>query len=252
MLRLLCVTGGILLIAGGISAHNAPIASGDQPLVQLTTAPENDAQTLVEAGLRLEENQQWGDAIHHYESGLRKHAGNATMQQRLLICRLHYDVVRRYQDASFLQSIKDTATHQSLELYSEMLANIETHYVDGVDWKKIARHGSASLEVALTEPSFISQLLPNVTPEAIDSFRQNVHTHVVHRDVKSRHDLRAIASIVSGLLAPQRSWNLLAVHSVRSTFIHDSLPLANWTKRFRVLKETSSVWVLSSRQRVID
>lgn len=199
MLRLLCVTGGILLIAGGISAHNAPTACGDQPLAQLITPPENDAQSLIETGLRLEEKLHWGDAIHHYESGLRKHAGNATMQQRLLICRLHYDVMRRYQDASFLQSIKATPTHQSLDLYSEMLANIETHYVDGVDWKKIARHGSASLEVALTEPSFIRHLLPNATPEAIESFRQNVHTHVIHRDVKSRHDLRAIAAIVSGL-----------------------------------------------------
>jgi carboxyl-terminal processing protease len=199
MLRLLCVTGGILLIAGGISALNAPIASGETPLVQLTTSPEDDAQSLVDAGLRLEENQQWGDAIHHYESGLRKHAGNATMQQRLLICRLHYDVMRRYQDASFLRTIKETPTHQSLDLYAEMLANIETHYVDGVDWKRIARHGSASLEVALTEPAFISQLLANASPEAIESFRQNVHTHVIHRDVKSRHDLRAIAAIVSGL-----------------------------------------------------
>jgi carboxyl-terminal processing protease len=199
MLRLLCVTGGILLIAGGISAHNAPIASGEQPLVQVPTLPENDSQSLIDAGLRIEESLQWGDAIHHYESGLRKHAGNATMQQRLLICRLHYDVVRRYQDSSFLQSIKETPTHQSLDLYAEVLANIETHYVDGVDWKKIARHGSASLEVAMAEPSFINHLLPNASPEAIESFRQNVHTHVIHRDVKSRHDLRAIAAVVSGL-----------------------------------------------------
>jgi len=199
MLRLLCVTGGILLIAGGISAHNAPIASGEQPLVQLTTPPDNDAQSLIETGLSLEEKQHWGDAIHHYESAIRKHPGNATMQQRLLICRLHYDVMRRYQDQSFLQSIKETTTQQSLDLYSEMLANIETHYVDGVDWKKLARHGSASLEVALTEPSFVNNLLASATPEAIESFRQNVHTHVINRDAKSRHDLRAIATVVAGL-----------------------------------------------------
>ncbi len=199
MLRLLCVTGGILLIAGGISAHNAPIARGDQPLVPLTTPSDNDAQPLIEDGLRLEEKQLWGDAIHHYESALRKHAGNATLQQRLLICRLHYDVMRRYQDQSFLQSIQENSTQQSLDLYSEMLANIETHYVDGVDWKKLARHGSASLEVALTEPAFVERLLTGATPEAIESFRQNVHTHVIHRDAKSRHDLRAIAAIVAGL-----------------------------------------------------
>jgi len=199
MLRLLCVTGGILLIAGGISAHNAPMANGEQPLVQFTTAPENDAHSLIETGLRLEESRHWGDAIHHYESALRKHAGDATIQQRLLICRLHHDVVRRYQDPSFLQSIKETPTYQALELYAEMLANIETHYVDGVDWKKIARHGSASLEVALTEPSFVDHVLPNASPEAVERFRQSVHKHVVHRDLKSRHDLRSTAAFVSGL-----------------------------------------------------
>jgi len=199
MLRLLCVTGGILLIAGGISAHNAPPASGDQPLVPFVSPSDSGAQPLINSGLRLEEELRWGDAIHHYDAAVRKFSENATLQQRLLICKLHYDVQRRYQDSTFLTAVRETSTQQALELYSEMLANMETHYVDGVDWKKILRHGSASLEVALTEPLFVDRLLSSTSPDAVERFRQNVHTHVVNRDVKSRHDLRAVAAIVAGL-----------------------------------------------------
>jgi carboxyl-terminal processing protease len=204
MLRLLCVTGGILLIAGGISAHNAPHASGQQasgqqPLLPHVAPDDVQAQASIEAGLKLEEQLRWADGIQHYESALRQHVGNATLQQRLLICRLHHDVQRRYQDKTFVQTLSETSTQQALDLYGEMLANMETHYVDGVDWKKLIRHGSASLEVALTEPLFIKRVLPGASPDAIERFRQNVHVHVVNREVNSRHDLRAIAAQVANL-----------------------------------------------------
>lgn len=147
--------------------------------------------------MSLEQQRLWSDGIHHYEDSIRKFPDNATLQQRLLICRLHHDVQRRYQDTSFLRSIRELSTQQALDLYAEVLANMETHHVDGVQWKRSVRHGSASLEVALTEPLFINRVLPEASPEAVERFRQNVHLQVIHRDVKSRHDLRAIAAQVA-------------------------------------------------------
>ncbi len=199
MRRLLCVTGGILLFAGGISAHHAHPVYGGETLAPIASTSETDAQAAIEVGLKLEQQRRWTDAINHYESAAREAADNATLQQRLLICRLHHDVQRRYQDSSFLQSVSEFGTQQALDLYAEMLANMDTHYVDGVDWRKLIRHGSASLEVALTEPLFVDRLLADARPEAIEEFRLNVHRHVINRDVKSRHDLRAIAAHVAGL-----------------------------------------------------
>jgi carboxyl-terminal processing protease len=200
MLRLLCVTGGILIFAGGISAPQLTDAYGGQPSPAVA-APlsDSDVQAAVEAGLGLEQQRLWSDGLHHYEVLLRKFPDNATVQQRLLICRLHNDVQRRYQDTSFLQSIRELSTQQSLDLYAEVLANMETHYVDGVDWKRLIRLGTASLEVALTEPLFINRVLPDASPEAIERFRQTVHLQVINREVKSRYDLRAIAAYVAGM-----------------------------------------------------
>ncbi len=200
MLRLLCVTGGILLIAGWISAPYAQHVHGGQPLVYHDSSSlDLEVQAAVESGLLLEQQRLWNDGLHHYESSVRKFPNNATLQQRLLICRLHYDVQRRYQDTSFLQSIREMSTQQALDLYAEVLANMETHHVDGADWMRLIRHGTASLEVALTEPLFIKRLLSDTSPEAIERFRQSVHLQVINRDVKSRYDLRAIAAYVAGM-----------------------------------------------------
>lgn len=198
MLRMLCVTGGILLIAGGISAPNVPTAIADTP-PRTVAAPDADVEASIQQGLSLERQHQWVDAVEHYESALKLAPNNATLRQRLLICRLHQDVQRRYQDKSYLRSLDEIATRQALDLYVEMLANIDTHYVDRIDWKRLARHGSASLEVALTEPRFLQHNLADADPEAVEQFRLSVHRQVLRRDVDSRHDLRSIAANVAGI-----------------------------------------------------
>jgi len=199
MLRTLWVTGGILLIAGGISAFVLPPARGDQPLDLPISIGEVDTDVLVRSGLEFEQQRQWGDAIQHYESALREHPADDTFRQRLLVCRLHFDVQRRYQDTSFMKSIREIGMQQALDLYTEMLGNMESHYVDGIDWKRLARHGSASLEVALTEPLFLKTLLSDADPDAVETFRLSIHRHVLDRDARSRHDLRSIAAQVAGL-----------------------------------------------------
>lgn len=164
------------------------------------TAPTTSTvESDLNAGLQLERQRQWGDAIRHYEGALRRHADQANLQQRLLISRLHFDVCRRYQDISYLAAVRETQTQQALDLYAEVLANLETHYVDAVDWPRLLLHGTASLEVALTEPAFLDRTLPGVDPERIEAFRLNVHKHVAGRAASTRFDLRANAAYVAGL-----------------------------------------------------
>ncbi len=206
MPRTFCCSGGILLIAGWISALNLAAAHAQQPQAQQPLAPvANHAasaeitETILNEGLELEAKQLWADGIHHYETALRNHPDHATFRQRLTICRLHYDVQRRYRDSSYLVDIKQMSTNQALDLYAEVLATLETNYVDRPQWAEILRHGTASLEVALTEPLFIQQLLPTASPEAIERFRQNVHLQVADRNTSTRFDLRAAVSFVSSL-----------------------------------------------------
>ncbi|HBV63529.1 MAG TPA: peptidase S41 [Rhodopirellula sp.] len=160
--------------------------------------PQVDLQAEALAkGLEMEKERLWSDAVRHYESVSRDFPENATLYQRLIISRLHYDVNRRYQDESFLASVRELSTSQALDLYSEVLANLNTHYVDNVDWQRIMIHGTAALEVALTEEKFLGRTLANVPTEKIEAFRQSIHRKTRSRSTATRFDLRGTVAFVA-------------------------------------------------------
>ena len=66
-----------------------------------------------------------------------------------------------------------------------------------VDWSRIQVHGTAALEVALTEDGFLKTLAPNVDRKKIESFRQSIHHRLQNRNTSTRFDLRANAAFVA-------------------------------------------------------
>ncbi len=189
------LTAALLLLAScSAVAHRATAQV-------VSEAPEiviDGESAAIEQGLELERSRIWSDAVRHYESETRNHPESKVLYQRLVISRIHYDVNRRYRDESYLQAVRDLGTGQALDLYAEMLANLETHYVEQVDWSRVLIHGTASLEVALTEERFVDRLLANVDPDAIERFRQNVHHQLSNRSTATRFDLRANVAYVAG------------------------------------------------------
>ncbi len=129
----------------------------------------------------------------------RQFPGNKTLYQRLVISRLHYDVNRRYRDRSFTGSLTQLGTGQALDLYSEVLTNLQSHYVDPVDWSRVFLHGTAALEVALTEEKFVNHVLADADPDAVEQFRQTIHRRLTNRSTASRFDLRANVAYVAQL-----------------------------------------------------
>ena len=155
--------------------------------------------TAIDEGLHLEQDGLWTEAITHYEQASRKFPRNKTLYQRLIVCRLRYDVNRRFQDESYLRSLGQLGTSQALDLYAEVLANLESHYVDNVDWSRTLLHGTAALEIALDEPRFIKHVLAGADANAIERFRLNVHRQLVNRSTATRYDLRASVAYVARL-----------------------------------------------------
>jgi len=176
-----------------VAPINAQVVSQVSPIVV-----EGETQA-IEKGLEMEKERLWSDAVRHYEEHSRTYPGNTRLYQRLIISRLHYDVNRRYQDESFLSSVEELSTSQALDLYSEVLANLNTHYVDSVDWKRVMIHGTAALEVALTEEKFVNRMLPNIPAARIESFRQSIHHKTKNRSTATRFDLRGTVAYVAEL-----------------------------------------------------
>ena len=131
-----------------------------------------ELERVIAAGEQFEREQRWGDALVHYEQAVRKYPHRHKLGQRLLTARMHYDVGRRYHDRSFVASVDRLEESKALELYSEILLKIHSHYVDKPDWTQIVHRGGQAMEVALNEPSFLKHHRLAVNPSPLINLRQ--------------------------------------------------------------------------------
>ncbi|MBI82198.1 MAG: peptidase S41 [Planctomycetaceae bacterium] len=165
------------------------------PLVHAQVRIPNSAFTSVtefqetlDAGMRLEQNRKWAEALTHYEDALQQFPERSEIEQRLSVSRTHYDLVRRYTDSSYVQSLNSLSERESLDLYNELLLKIYTHYVTNPDWKNLVRRGTNNLDIALTDQLFIDRHLPYAAPERIRACRQELHRFLDWRTLQTRQE----------------------------------------------------------------
>lgn len=195
VLRSITLPVAVTLITSATLA--SPKVVSAQAVTEATPVVVDGEAAAIEKGLDLERSQLWSDAVRHYEKESRNYPDSTKLYQRLVISRLHFDVNRRYQDESYLASVRELSTSQALDLYSEVLANLKTHYVEEVDWARVQIHGTAALEVALTESKFVDRLLAGADPARIENFRQTIHHKLQARNTSTRFDLRGNVAYVA-------------------------------------------------------
>ncbi|MFN3192958.1 MAG: S41 family peptidase [Aureliella sp.] len=158
------------------------------------TSVAESAAELVQTGIQFEKARDWVKAIQHYEASVREFPDSADLRRRLLISRLHYDVVRRSSDRALTSIVDEVSASRALDLFSEVLARLEMSYVDPIDLTEVIRGGTAYLEVALTEPGFVRQHLPGVETERVEQFRTSIHRLTLREQVRNRYDARALVA----------------------------------------------------------
>ena len=174
------------------------------------TAPQivtEAADAQLRTGIEFEQNQLWLEAIQHYEAATRKFPDHAELKRRLLISRLHYDVLRRCLDVTMHDNLKQASVQDALELYSEVLARLEMSYVDPLEMTQLVRGGTAYLEVALTEPKFVDSFVAGQSPQAIEQFRTNIHRLTLARPVTNRFEARSIVASAAATAEKQIGMN---------------------------------------------
>jgi carboxyl-terminal processing protease len=169
------------------------------------SAIADPAAAKLRIGIEHEQNQRWLEAIQHYEAAARQFPEHGELKRRLLISRLHHDVLRRVLDVSMQDSLKQATPQEALDLYAEVLARLEMSYVDQLDMNQLIRSGTAYLEVALTEPKFIAAFLSsgNQTPQQIEQFRTTIHKQTLGRPVANRLDARTVVANAAALAEKQ-------------------------------------------------
>lgn len=174
-----------------------PLPSAAQHLAATAVvAPpsETDVAELLNRGQRLESEHRWGEALTLYEDGHRQHPTVRPIEQRLQLCRIHYDLARRYGDRTFRDTIAGLSPRQALDLYSEVLRNIQAHYVETPDWRRLADFGNTSLQVALADPLFTEATLAGVSSAQVERVRRELPARVSTAQVNTQHAAMAIAS----------------------------------------------------------
>ena len=148
---------------------------------------ETEIAELLSRGQRLESEHRWGEALTFYEDAHRQYPTAHHIEQRLQLCRIHYDLTRRYGDRTFRDTIAGLSPRQALDLYSEVLLKIQAHYVDSPDWRRLADFGHTSLQVALADPLFNEANLAGVSSARIERVRRELPTRASTAQIKSRH-----------------------------------------------------------------
>ncbi len=149
-----------------------------------TSAVEIDG--VLRRAQPLEGEQRWGDALSIYEEALRDHPDEPTLSDRHNLAKIHYDLNRRYGDSSFLRALSTLPDRQALNLYSEVLVKIESHYVTAPNWAALVARGTQDLEIALAEKSFRERNLSSRSDPQLDTFISRLRRLVQTRPIQSR------------------------------------------------------------------
>jgi len=163
--------------------------------------PAIDPDILVR-GQRFEQQRRWGEALSLYEDAYRSNPAATVLNERIDLARIHYDLGRRYADASFRRSLTQLDESRALDLYAEVLNKVYTHYVADPDWKHLVDHGTLDLEVALGEPAFLANMFGAAgqpQPQDINEFRRELHQTTDNRPIRSADDARDAVAAAANL-----------------------------------------------------
>lgn len=187
-LRRLAIGWLTILCIAVTSAVQAQTVTLAQPV-----AVTDDLASVIEKGSRLERERRWAEALSHYEAALRQHPSRSELQERVSLARAHYDVARRYGDASFTTALEKLSERDALAIYDEVLLKIQSNYFDQPQWQKLAQNGLRNLEVAIEEPAFVEKNLSSRRVDYVTALKQEVHQSVSLPIVTDRTQALSIA-----------------------------------------------------------
>ena len=180
----------------------APARAQQATTIAISTGT-NEVANLLRRGDELEAGRRWGEALTHFEDAMRLFPGEASLQQRFEIARLHYDLQRRYADGSFLGGVANLPPDEALDLYAQVLLKIQAHYVEAPRWRELVEHGTSNLEIALKEPAFAQRNLPERHPEgtrpAAGEFCSRLRRMLDSQVIDSRGDAREAVAAAARL-----------------------------------------------------
>jgi carboxyl-terminal processing protease len=188
-----------LMLAVGLFPTLVQPAGAQSPALESQAAtqfvaPASHTESVLREGALLETSGQWGEALTLYQHALKDSPDDVSLQTKRAVARIHFDLDRRYSDASFVQTINSTDANTSLNVYAEVLLKVQSYYVDQPNWADLASYGLTSLEVALMSSDFRSVNLPNISEDQVRATILETRKRLASTTVNNRHDAYMVAS----------------------------------------------------------
>jgi carboxyl-terminal processing protease len=172
-------------------------ASAQNRIVPAAPSYTAEIDGYLRRAQKFEGESRWGEALSIYEEALREFPDEPTLGSRHTLAKIHYDLGRRYTDSSYLRAISTLSERQVMNLYSEVLVKIESHYVSAPDWGQLVARGTQSLTVALSEDGFRKRNLKAASSTAVDGFARSLARLNQTRVHSRQQAIDAVATAVS-------------------------------------------------------
>lgn len=172
---------------------SAPAPSlGSQSISNSPAAQNSSIASALEKGQDLESQRRWGEAFALYEDTVRQNYGQSQpeLEQRLDIAKMHFDIGRRYADASFRRSATTLGDSDALAMFTDAANKLQAHYVQNPDWAGLVSRGTADLEIAVSEQPFQENNLGQVNADRAAQFLRDLRKQQVQHPVRSLNDAR--------------------------------------------------------------
>ncbi|MGQ9505867.1 MAG: S41 family peptidase [Thermogutta sp.] len=163
-------------------------------------SPFDQLKTILEDGLKLEHQSRWGEALSLYEDALRQFPGEKVLEQRFHEARIHYDLLRRHGDETYLNLVKSLSATDAFQIYDEVLLKIQAHYVESPGWEYLYEQGIHAVAIALTEPKFLAAQQLSISAEAAAATARDLPLVVPPQSVQTRQTAINAATLVSNWL----------------------------------------------------
>lgn len=165
---------------------------GEEPQPASVEPGWPDAQAALRAGEVLETSRQWGDAIEIYTTALRTWSSDEPLKYALRRARIHLSIDRRYSDTSFEQMLRSRGEGELLNLWDDILRQVQREYIDQISITRFTSHGTESLYMALRNDRFLEQNLLASGDGAIRQVRETLVREYWNRPVSSIAEARSV------------------------------------------------------------
>ena len=156
-------------------------------------------QSAIKTGRQLEIKRRWTDALTHYQTASEQWPDTKEIQHGLRRSRIQCGIQHRYADRSFRQQLLTIPERQAMSLFDDLVARVQSSFVEHVSLTSFVAHGTESLYLSLANQKFLDRHLPagsTPTTDRVLQLRSTLFKSYWNRQIRSSAEAHRVVTEV--------------------------------------------------------